>query len=101
MQHYLLIYDLSPDYMERRSAFRAEHLRLAWEAQGRGEIVLAGALADPADGAVLLFKGESPAAAEAFAAADPYVRNGLVKSWRVRRWTTVVGAEASTPVRPE
>ena len=101
MQHYLLIYDLSPDYMERRSAFRAEHLRLAWEAQGRGEIVLAGALADPADGAVLLFKGESPAAAEAFAAADPYVRNGLVKSWRVRKWTTVVGAEAATPVRPE
>jgi uncharacterized protein len=101
MQHYLLIYDLSSDYMERRSAFRAEHLRLAWEAQGRGEIVLAGALADPADGAVLLFQGESPAAPEAFAAADPYVRNGLVKSWRVRRWTTVVGAEAATPVRPE
>src|SRR5687768_6713017 len=101
MPHYLLIYDLAPDYMERRPAFRAEHLRLAWAAQARGEIVLAGALADPADGAVLLFEGESPAAAEAFAAADPYVRNGLVKSWRVRRWTTVVGAEAATPVRPE
>jgi uncharacterized protein YciI len=99
--HYLLIYDLSPDYLERRGAFRAEHLKLAWEASDRGELVLAGALAEPADNAVLLFKGDSPAAAERFAAADPYVRNGLVTRWRVRPWTTVVGPDASTPVRPE
>lgn len=99
--HYLLIYDLSPDYLERRGAFRAEHLKLAWEASDRGELVLAGALAEPADNAVLLFRGDSPAAAERFAAADPYVRNGLVTRWRVRPWTTVVGPDASTPVRPE
>jgi hypothetical protein len=43
------------------------------------------------DGAVLLFRGDSPTAAEAFAAADPYVTNGLVTRWRVRAWTTVVG----------
>lgn len=59
-----------------------------------------GPLADPADGAVLLFQGDSPAVAERFAAADPYVQNGLVKSWRVRPWTTVVGKDASTPVQP-
>ena len=98
--HYLLFYDLAPDYLERRVAFRNEHLALAWQAQARGELVLAGALADPTDGAVLLFKGESPAAAEQFVAGDPYVRHGLVTGWRIRPWTTVVGTDAATPVPP-
>jgi uncharacterized protein YciI len=98
--HYLLIYDVSADYLERRATFRAEHLSLAWQAHERGELVLGGALAAPVDGAVLLFQGDSPAAAEAFAAADPYVRHGLVTRWRVRPWSTVVGAGAATPVRP-
>ena len=98
--HYLLLYDVVPDYVERRAAFRNEHLMLAWQAHERGELVLGGALADPVDGAVLLFRGDSPAVAEAFAAADPYVRNGLVTRWRVRTWNTVVGETAATPVRP-
>jgi uncharacterized protein YciI len=98
--HYLLMYETVPDYLERRAAFRAEHLSLAWQAHARGELVLAGALAEPVDGAVFLFQGESPGAAEAFAAADPYVKNGLVLRWRVRPWTTVVGDAASTPIRP-
>jgi uncharacterized protein YciI len=92
--HYLLFYEVVPDYVERRAAFREEHLRLANAAHDRGELVLGGALSDPVDGAVLLFRGTSPAAAEAFARADPYVRNGLVTAWRVRAWTTVVGTSA-------
>jgi uncharacterized protein len=99
--HYLMMYDLSPDYLERRGQFRADHLRLAWESQERGELVLAGALTEPVDTAILLFNGDSPEAAMRFAAADPYVKNGLVTRWRVRPWTTVVGKDASTPVRPE
>ncbi len=97
--HYLLMYEVAPDYLQRRAQFRSEHLRLAWDAYDRGELVLAGALDSPVDGAVLLFQGDSPNAAEKFAAADPYVRNGLVARWRVRPWTTVVGKEAATPVR--
>jgi hypothetical protein len=57
--------------------------------------VLAGALSNPVDGAVLLFSGDSPEVAERFAKADPYVKNGLIQSWRVREWTTVVGENAS------
>lgn len=91
--HYLLFYDAAPDYVERRAAFRAEHLKLARDAHARGELVLAGALADPVDGAVLLFRADSPEPAEAFARADPYVRQGLVRSWRVREWNTVVGID--------
>ena len=97
--HYLLSYDLVPDYLERRGAHRERHLKLAWAAVERGELLLAGALAEPADTAVLLFTGESPAAAQAFAEADPYVQAGLVTRWRVREWTTVVGEGAANPVR--
>jgi len=89
--HYLLIYDVVPDYVERRASLRAEHLALGRAAVARDELVLGGALADPTDGAVLLFRGDSPAVAEAFARADPYVRHGLVTHWRVRAWATVVG----------
>ena len=98
--HFLLIYDVSPDYLARRGEYRNEHLRLAWDAHARGELLLGGALADPADGAILLFQGDTGAAAERFALSDPYVANGLVQRWRVRPWTTVVGDWAASPVRP-
>lgn len=91
--HYLLLYEVVDDYVARREAYRAEHLALARQACERGELVLGGALADPVDGAVLVFRGASPAAAEDFARADPYVQNGLVTRWRVRAWNTVVGVE--------
>ena len=98
---YLLIYEAAPEYLERRGSFRAEHLALAWEAHAKGHLVLAGALANPVDGAIFHFRGDSPAAAEEFARADPYVRNGLVRRWRVREWTTVIGDAAATPIHPD
>lgn len=97
--HYLLMYDLVSDYLERRGAYRDDHLKLAWAAAERGELLLAGALTEPTDAAMLLFEGASPAAAEAFAKADPYVLAGLVTRWRVREWMTVVGDGAAKPVR--
>lgn len=98
--HYLLFYDVGLDYLQRRGEFRAVHLKLAWEAAERGELVLGGTYADPVDGALLLFQGDSPEVARRFAEADPYVRNGLVKRWQVRAWTTVAGEGAATPIRP-
>lgn len=97
--HYLLCYDLSSDYLERRGQYRDEHLQLAWQAQERGEIVLAGALPDPFDKAMLLFQGDSPEAAERFAKHDPYVIHGLVTAFTVRQWNTVVGDLAAAPTR--
>ena len=100
--HYLLFYDAVDDYVTRRVPLRAEHLGQARGAVARGELVLGGALADPPAGVVFLFRGSSPAVAERFAERDPYVINGLVKAWRVREWTTVVGpdAEVSLPAQP-
>ena len=99
--HYLLFYEVTPDYVERRVEHRGEHLRLAWQSHARGELQLGGALKDPVDTAILLFRGDSPKVAEDFAAADPYVQHGLVKRWYVRPWTTVVGDGAAAPVKPE
>ena len=92
--HYLLFYDVVDDYMTRRVPLRAAHIGHAREAIARGELVLGGAFANPPDGAVLLFRGSAPAIAERFAEQDPYVTSGLVKTWRVREWTTVVGPDA-------
>src|SRR6267378_4183813 len=99
--HYLLFYEVADDYLARRAGFRQAHLDAAWRASARGELVLAGALTDPVDGAVLLFQGGSPEIAEDFAKADPYVVNGLVKRWYVREWTTVAGDGAANPIRPD
>jgi uncharacterized protein YciI len=97
--HYILFYELADDYIERRAEFRSKHLALAWQASERGELVLGGVLEEPIDTALLLFEAESADAAKRFAEADPYVLNGLVKSWHVRPWTTVAGDRAAKPTR--
>lgn len=92
--YYVLFYTVVDDYVARRAAYREEHLRLARAAHERGELVLAGALSDPADGALLVFRVADPATIEAFARSDPYVVNGLVTRWQVRPWAVVIGGEA-------
>ncbi len=94
--HYILFYDVVDDFIAKRVLHRNSHLEHARKAYEHGELVLAGALTEPVDGAVLIFRGSSPDAAKAFAKTDPYVINGLVTEWRVRKWMTVVG-EGSTP----
>jgi uncharacterized protein YciI len=100
LMHYLLFYEVGEDYMTRRAEFRSAHLELAWAASERGELLLGGALADPIDTALLLFKADSPSVAENFARVDPYVTNGIVKRWSVRPWNTVAGAGCANPIRP-
>jgi uncharacterized protein YciI len=90
--HVLLEYTLAPDYLERRGEFRADHLALAEAAAARGELILAGAVPDPFDKALFVWREDSAAAAKAFVAADPYVAHGLVASWEIRAWNTVVGS---------
>ncbi len=98
--HYLLMYEVVSDYTTARTPYRKSHLLHAMAAYERGEIIMAGALANPPDGAVLIFKGDSPKVAVDFAKADPYVLNGVVTAWRVREWTTVIGDNPSVKVDP-
>ncbi|SRR5713226_267302 len=93
MNYYALFYEVIDDYVARRAQFRQEHLRLAAEARKRGELVFAGALAEPSDRALLVFHVDNKTKVEDFARKDPYVVNGLVKKWEVRPWNVVVGNE--------
>ena len=97
MKHWLLFYDYVPDYLERRGEFRPAHFAHAQAYRDRGELVMAGAFADPADGAVLAFRSDGDDVPTSFAENDPYVHKGLVTSWRVRRWVMVMGDGAETP----
>jgi uncharacterized protein YciI len=97
VSYLLLEYTLADDYLERRGPLREEHLGLARAAQERGELVLAGALADPADRSLLVWATEDRSVVTAFAEADPYVREGLVTDWTVRPWTVVIGGPAAGP----
>ena len=97
MKHFALLYDVVSNFVERRTPFREAHLQLVREANARDVLLLAGALGDPPDGALLVFRADSPAVAEEFARTDPYVIEGLVTDWRVRPWTVVIGADAAAP----
>jgi len=98
--HAVLEYSYEDNYLETRDRYRAEHLKAAWEAVERGELLLGGAVGDGPFTGLLIFTGENALeAARAFAAADPYVIGGVVTSWTARPWTTVVGNDAATPVR--
>lgn len=98
---YILFYNVTPDYIVRRADYRADHLRLAWEYADRGELLLGGALEDPVDTAVLVFRCAAPEVVEGFVKRDPYVANGLVASWRIRPFKAVVGSVSATPLRPD
>ena len=89
--YYILFYKTIEDYIEKRKPFRDEHLQLAQKFHENGHLVMAGAFDEPADGAVLVFKGNGPEPAKEFAVNDPYVNNGLIKEWYVRRWNVVIG----------
>lgn len=87
--YYILFYKTVENYIERRAPLRGTHLDLVHEFHSDGRIFMAGALAEPADGAVLIFRGDTPEAAHEFVSRDPYVKNGLITEWSVRPWMVV------------
>lgn len=97
MRYFALHYDVVSGFAERRLPFREAHLRMVREAHEHGRLMMAGALGDPPDGALLVFRADSPEPIEDFARADPYVRAGLVQAWRVRPWTVVIGGDTEPP----
>ena len=96
MKYFALIYYVVDGFVSRRTAFREEHLRLVGEANRRGELLLAGALGDPVDRALLVFRTQDRSIAENFARNDPYVINGLVTRWEVQPWAVVIGNDSTT-----
>lgn len=91
MPYFALFYEVVDDYVERRAPLRQDHLKLAADAHARGELLMGGAFAEPADRVLIVFRSEDRGVAESFARSDPYVTKGLVKRWEVRPWTVVIG----------
>ncbi len=91
MEYFALIYYLVDDYLSRRTPFRERHLRLVQDANGRGDLLLAGAFSDPADRALLIFRVKNKEVIEEFIRNDPYVKNGLVTRSEIRPWSVVIG----------
>jgi uncharacterized protein len=93
MPYFILFYDVVDDFPAKRTPFRAQHLRQVQDAHDRGELLMAGALAEPADCAVLIFRAQDRSTVEEFARGDPYVTNGLVMRWQVRPWMQVIATQ--------
>jgi uncharacterized protein YciI len=96
MKYFALTYDVVEGFAERRMPYRGDHLKLVREAHSRGDLLMAGALGDPPNAALLVFRAADAALVEGFARHDPYVLNGVVTAWRVRPWTVVVGGEPAS-----
>ena len=89
MSHFALFYDYVPNIVEQRAPHRPAHLELYRRWQQEGRLVMGGAIGDPPHGALIVFDVGSAAEVEEFAAADPYVLNGLVTGRRVEPWAVV------------
>ena len=91
--NYILFYNFVPDYLNKRTPFREEHLKILKELYNQKELILAGAFADPADGAGLVVRRQD--AAENLVKIEPKVKKGLVTKSFVRKWTTVIGDDVT------
>ena len=77
--------------MEKRGPHREAHLAGAQRGYDDGTIVMAGALLDPVDAGVFVFKNVDEAHVKAFVEADAYYVAGLVPRYTIRPWMVVVG----------
>jgi len=99
--YFALFYDVVDDFVARRGEFRKAHLAMVSTAYDHGSLLFGGALAEPADRALLIFHTDNRSEVEAFAKTDPYVTSGLVKRWEIRPWNVVRGDEAlDGPAQP-
>ena len=91
--YYLLLYNVVDDFVNRRTSFQNDHLKVVRQAHEHGDLMMAGALSEPVEGAALLFRANDKTVPERFAREDPYVKNGLVKEWRALSWNVGGGGE--------
>jgi uncharacterized protein len=87
---WLLTYDYVENVVKRRAPHRPAHLAYAGRWRDEGKIVMAGAVGDPPQGALFVFRVADPAEVEAFAEGDPYVAAGIVTGRDVQPWNVVI-----------
>ena len=84
----VLLYASADDVREKAPLHFGEH-RARWQQyQVDGTLLMIGPFANPDEGAMGIFTTRE--AAESFAEGDPFVTNGVVKSWRVVEWMEAI-----------
>jgi len=88
---FLVTYRYVPGMEERRTPHRPAHLEWISELHTAGRLLLAGALLDPVDSAVLVFRAPDAYTLRQLLLADPYARANLIVEVSVRPFGLVVG----------
>lgn len=89
--YHVLKYTYVPDILDKRGPFREKHLEGAKAMAAANKLVMAGAIAEPVDGALFIFRNVTKQEIEAFVRTDPYVQNNLVPEWSIRPYMVVAG----------
>lgn len=89
--YFILTYYTVDNYVEKRKPYRSEHLELLEVELKKKHIILGGALSDPADQAIIVWKVNDRKIIEDFVKNDPYVKNGLISKHEIRSWNVVIG----------
>ncbi|MDB5764772.1 MAG: hypothetical protein JWQ21_3767 [Herminiimonas sp.] len=84
----VMFYEVAQDGMAKAQANYAAHRIRLDEFHARGELLMAGPYANPAEGAMGVFKSRE--AAEEFIQGDPFVINGVIGKWSLRDWNEVL-----------
>jgi uncharacterized protein len=86
---YVLLYESADDVVTRAPIhFPAHRIRLV-DFHARGTLLMVGPFSNAQEeGSMAIFTSRE--AAEAFVAEDPFVLNGVVRSWQIREWNEVL-----------
>ncbi len=87
---YVLFYESADDVKSKAPAQFPSHNARVKEFHGRGTLLMVGTFGNPQEeGAMAIFTTRE--AAEEFAKDDPFVVNGVIRSWKVLEWNESLG----------
>ena len=81
---YALLYESADDVLAKAGPHISGHSARLTEFRRRGTLLMGGVFANPQEGALIVFTTRE--AAEEFVRSDPFVSNGVVRSWRIYEW---------------
>ena len=82
---YVLLYESADDVLDKAPVHMAAHSARGQSFHERGTLIAYGPFANPVEeGSMAVFTTRE--AAQEFASGDPFVINGVVRTWMIREW---------------